>query len=117
MGQIKNIKLHIVTDIKEHLTTFDTKMSIPYESDENSDDDQPDEYPNPHKYEDEDDSNKDDDDDDDDEDEESDDDEEVARGQLSDISFGELQKLKEKVGLKKYNEAVFGKKTQVIEPL
>merc|ERR1712168_1128940 len=33
-----------------------------------------------------------------------------VRGQLSDISFGELQKLKETVGLKKYNEAVFGKK-------
>merc|ERR1712168_539127 len=51
---------------------------------------------------------------DEEEDEEEEEEEEESgggmRGQLSDISFGELQKLKETVGLKKYNEAVFGKK-------
>lgn len=76
-------------------------MSIPYETDDSED-----EYQNPNEE-----------DEDEIEDEDSDeDDEELAdegvRGQLSDISFGELQKLKETVGLKKYNEAVFGKKAE-----
>jgi len=58
-----------------------------------------------------------DDNDVDDEDEDEDDDEddgesedEGMTGQLADIPFGELQKLKDTIGLKKYNEAVFGKK-------
>ena len=92
-------------------------MSIPYESDDNTDDDQPDEYQIPQKFEDEEDDVSSDDDDEEGKDDESDDDDDdddgVERGQLSDISFGELQKLRDTVGLKKYNEAVFGKRTQL----
>jgi len=90
-------------------------MSIPYESDDNTDDDQPDEFQIPQKFEDEEDDVSSDGDDEEGKDGESDDDEDdddgVERGQLSDISFGELQKLRDTVGLKKYNEAVFGKRT------
>merc|ERR1712013_49036 len=102
MGQIKNIKLLIVTDIKEHFTP---RMStIQYESDDNSEDEQ--------KYEeDEEEDDSDGDESGEEEDsEEEEDDEDVARGQLSDISFGELHKLKETIGLKKYNDVVFGPK-------
>merc|ERR1712013_493487 len=103
MGQIKNIKLHIVTDIKEHFTP---RMStIQFESDDNSEDEQ--------KYEEDEEDDSDGDEsreEEEDSEEEEEDDEDVSRGQLSDISFGELHKLKETIGLKKYNDVVFGPK-------
>jgi len=79
-------------------------MSIPYETHDSED-----ECPNGRE-----------DDEDQYEDEDSDEDEEQVadegvRGQFADISFGELQKLRETVGLKKYNEAVFGKKSEDCE--
>ena len=86
---------------QEHFTP---KMStVQYESDDNSEDEQ--------KYEEDEEDDSDGDESGEEEDsEEEEDDEDVARGQLSDISFGELHKLKETIGLKKYNDVVFGPK-------